>query len=88
MYHQPQSQRSPRDGSGRRQDPDRAEVPYPADVVVAPPDCPPPVLRWADTLRLPVVSSEWAIASVITYSRQSYQGRPEFRHTWRAADDA
>ncbi|NWR78904.1 TP53B protein, partial [Centropus unirufus] len=50
------------------------------DVVVTDPSCPAAVLKCAEALRLPVVSQEWVIQSLIAGERLGYNKHPKYKH--------
>ncbi|NWH80508.1 TP53B protein, partial [Piaya cayana] len=50
------------------------------DVVVTDLSCPPAVLKCAEALRLPVVSQEWVIQSLIAGERVGYSKHPKYKH--------
>ncbi|PKU40694.1 tumor suppressor p53-binding protein 1 [Limosa lapponica baueri] len=52
------------------------------DVVVTDFSCPAGVLKCAEALRLPVVSQEWVIQSLIAGERVGYNKHPKYRHDY------
>ncbi|NWU44838.1 TP53B protein, partial [Hylia prasina] len=50
------------------------------DVVVTDVSCPAGVLKCAEALRLPVVSQEWVIQSLIAGERVGYKQHPKYKH--------
>ncbi|KAM6125412.1 TP53-binding protein 1 [Phoenicopterus ruber ruber] len=52
------------------------------DVVVTDISCPAGVLKCAEALRLPVVSQEWVIQSLIAGERVGYNKHPKYKHDW------
>ncbi|NXY47363.1 TP53B protein, partial [Ceuthmochares aereus] len=50
------------------------------DVVVTDLSCPAAVLKCAEALRLPVVSQEWVIQSLIAGERVGYNKHPKYKH--------
>ncbi|XP_041274739.1 TP53-binding protein 1 isoform X2 [Onychostruthus taczanowskii] len=52
------------------------------DVVVTDFSCPAGVLKCAEALRLPVVSQEWVIQSLITGERVGYRQHPKYKHDY------
>ncbi|NXR56900.1 TP53B protein, partial [Hippolais icterina] len=52
------------------------------DVVVTDFSCPAGVLKCAEALRLPVVSQEWVIQSLIAGKRVGYKQHPKYRHDY------
>uniref|UniRef100_A0A8C3IJM4 TP53-binding protein 1 n=1 Tax=Chrysemys picta bellii TaxID=8478 RepID=A0A8C3IJM4_CHRPI len=50
------------------------------DVVVSDSSCPAAVLKCAEALRLPVVSQEWVIQSLIAGERVGYNKHPKYKH--------
>ncbi|XP_010141167.1 PREDICTED: tumor suppressor p53-binding protein 1, partial [Buceros rhinoceros silvestris] len=54
------------------------------DVVVTDFSCPAGVLKCAEALRLPVVSQEWVIQSLIAGERVGYNKHPKYKHDYVA----
>ncbi|XP_074863057.1 TP53-binding protein 1 isoform X2 [Carettochelys insculpta] len=52
------------------------------DVVVTDLSCPAAVLKCAEALRLPVVSQEWVIQSLIAGERIGYNQHPKYKHDY------
>ncbi|XP_043349836.1 TP53-binding protein 1 isoform X9 [Dermochelys coriacea] len=52
------------------------------DVVVSDSSCPAAVLKCAEVLRLPVVSQEWVIQSLIAGERVGYNQHPKYKHDY------
>ncbi|XP_015728704.1 TP53-binding protein 1 isoform X3 [Coturnix japonica] len=52
------------------------------DVVVTDLSCPAVVLKCAEALRLPVVSQEWVIQSLIAGERVGYNKHPKYKHDY------
>ncbi|XP_065497464.1 TP53-binding protein 1 isoform X2 [Caloenas nicobarica] len=52
------------------------------DVVVTDFSCPAGVLKCAEALRLPVVSQEWVIQSLIAGERVGYKQHPKYKHDY------
>ncbi|NXO90014.1 TP53B protein, partial [Certhia brachydactyla] len=52
------------------------------DVVVTDFSCPTGVLKCAEALRLPVVSQEWVIQSLIAGERVGYKQHPKYKHDY------
>ncbi|XP_032624546.1 TP53-binding protein 1 isoform X5 [Chelonoidis abingdonii] len=52
------------------------------DVVVSDSSCPAAVLKCAEALRLPVVSQEWVIQSLIAGERVGYNKHPKYKHDY------
>ncbi|KFW87110.1 Tumor suppressor p53-binding protein 1, partial [Manacus vitellinus] len=52
------------------------------DVVVTDLSCPAGVLKCAEALRLPVVSQEWVIQSLIAGERVGYKQHPKYKHDY------
>ncbi|NWI98013.1 TP53B protein, partial [Pitta sordida] len=52
------------------------------DVLVTDFSCPAAVLKCAEALRLPVVSQEWVIQSLIAGERVGYRQHPKYRHDY------
>uniref|UniRef100_A0A8C3J8A5 TP53-binding protein 1 n=1 Tax=Calidris pygmaea TaxID=425635 RepID=A0A8C3J8A5_9CHAR len=52
------------------------------DVVVTDFSCPAGVLKCAEALRLPVVSQEWVIQSLISGERVGYNKHPKYKHDY------
>ncbi|KAM6303608.1 TP53-binding protein 1 [Podargus strigoides] len=52
------------------------------DVVVTDLSCPAGVLKCAEALRLPVVSQEWVIQSLIAGERVGYNKHPKYKHDY------
>ncbi|XP_065590259.1 TP53-binding protein 1 [Cyrtonyx montezumae] len=52
------------------------------DVVVTDVSCPAVVLKCAEALRLPVVSQEWVIQSLIAGERVGYNKHPKYKHDY------
>ncbi|XP_050165008.1 TP53-binding protein 1 isoform X2 [Myiozetetes cayanensis] len=52
------------------------------DVVVTDFSCPAVVLKCAEALRLPVVSQEWVIQSLIAGERVGYKQHPKYKHDY------
>ncbi|XP_009468448.1 PREDICTED: tumor suppressor p53-binding protein 1 [Nipponia nippon] len=52
------------------------------DVVVTDFSCPAGVLKCAEALRLPVVSQEWVIQSLIAGERVGYNKHPKYKHNY------
>ncbi|NXI47819.1 TP53B protein, partial [Galbula dea] len=52
------------------------------DVVVTDSSCPAGVLKCAEALRLPVVSQEWVIQSLIAGERVGYNKHPKYKHDY------
>ncbi|XP_075287471.1 TP53-binding protein 1 isoform X4 [Opisthocomus hoazin] len=52
------------------------------DVVVTDFSCPAAVLKCAEALRLPVVSQEWVIQSLIAGERVGYKQHPKYKHDY------
>ncbi|NXP68949.1 TP53B protein, partial [Chloropsis cyanopogon] len=52
------------------------------DVVVTDSSCPAGVLKCAEALRLPVVSQEWVIQSLIAGVRVGYRQHPKYKHDY------
>ncbi|KAM7152867.1 TP53-binding protein 1 isoform 4-T6 [Macrochelys suwanniensis] len=52
------------------------------DVVVSDSSCPAAVLKCAEALRLPVVSQEWIIQSLIAGERVGYNKHPKYKHDY------
>ncbi|NWW49694.1 TP53B protein, partial [Pedionomus torquatus] len=52
------------------------------DVVVTDFSCPAAVLKCAEALRLPVVSQEWVIQSLIAGGRVGYNKHPKYKHDY------
>ncbi|NWU09326.1 TP53B protein, partial [Cephalopterus ornatus] len=52
------------------------------DVVVTDFSCPAGVLKCAEVLRLPVVSQEWVIQSLIAGERVGYKQHPKYKHDY------
>ncbi|KAM6257409.1 TP53-binding protein 1 [Porphyrio hochstetteri] len=52
------------------------------DVVVTDASCPASILKCAEALRLPVVSQEWVIQSLIAGQRVGYKQHPKYRHDY------
>ncbi|NXQ29971.1 TP53B protein, partial [Alaudala cheleensis] len=52
------------------------------DVVVTDFSCPAGVLKCAEALRLPVVSQEWVIQSLIAGARVGYKQHPKYKHDY------
>ncbi|XP_065545134.1 TP53-binding protein 1 isoform X6 [Lathamus discolor] len=52
------------------------------DVVVTDFSCPAGVLKCAEALRLPVVSQEWVIQSLIAGERVGYNNHPKYKHDY------
>ncbi|KAK2524459.1 Tp53bp1 [Columba guinea] len=52
------------------------------DVVVTDFSCPAGVLKCAEALRLPVVSQEWVIQSLIAGERVGYKQHPKYKHNY------
>ncbi|XP_038003447.1 TP53-binding protein 1 isoform X2 [Motacilla alba alba] len=52
------------------------------DVVVTDVSCPAGVLKCAEALRLPVVSQEWVIQSLIAGERVGYKQHPKYKHDY------
>uniref|UniRef100_A0A8D0HF00 TP53-binding protein 1 n=1 Tax=Sphenodon punctatus TaxID=8508 RepID=A0A8D0HF00_SPHPU len=50
------------------------------DVVVSDPSCPAAILKLAEALRLPVVSQEWVIQSLIAGEQVGYNKNPKYKH--------
>ncbi|NXU45505.1 TP53B protein, partial [Drymodes brunneopygia] len=50
------------------------------DVVVTDVSCPAGILKCAEALRLPVVSQEWVIQSLIAGERVGYKQHPKYKH--------
>uniref|UniRef100_UPI00398E6441 TP53-binding protein 1 isoform X1 n=1 Tax=Pristiophorus japonicus TaxID=55135 RepID=UPI00398E6441 len=53
------------------------------DIVVTDPSCPPSLLKCAEMLKLPVVSQEWVIQSLVTGQRVSHNKHPQYKHTYK-----
>ncbi|NXT82183.1 TP53B protein, partial [Zapornia atra] len=52
------------------------------DVVVTDVSCPAGILKCAEALRLPVVSQEWVIQSLIAGQRVGYKQHPKYKHDY------
>ncbi|NXV74179.1 TP53B protein, partial [Atlantisia rogersi] len=52
------------------------------DVVVTDISCPAAILKCAEALRLPVVSQEWVIQSLISGQRVGYKQHPKYKHDY------
>nr|XP_006117051.1 TP53-binding protein 1 [Pelodiscus sinensis] len=52
------------------------------DVVVTDSSCPAAVLKCAEALRLPVVSQEWVIQSLVAGERVGYNKHPKYKHDY------